>query len=188
MPYKDPAKRRAYEKLWRSRNIEKHRLRNRLQKRKERAQWTRERKDHRNKWEREWRAKNVDHVHEYHRTYARKWRREKRPLAYAATARWRKAHPDAVKALTRRQVLKKRYRLEIGQYDSLCQAQKGLCAICHRAKEGSRGKRLFVDHDHATGEIRGLLCHKCNTILGMADDSIETLQSAIQYILKPPTK
>lgn len=57
--------------------------------------------------------------------------------------------------------------------------QGGLCAIC----ESEQSDRKFaIDHDHTTGHIRGLLCGRCNTMLGFAHDSITTLTAAIQYI------
>jgi len=58
--------------------------------------------------------------------------------------------------------------------------QGGRCAICRNPSPG--GKRLCVDHDHATGRIRGLLCGACNLVLGYARDSEAVLASAIQYL------
>lgn len=59
-----------------------------------------------------------------------------------------------------------------------------MCAIC--GSKGTQTKkgifRLSVDHDHQTGEIRGLLCHKCNVSLGNFNDDIGLLERAIGYI------
>ncbi len=52
------------------------------------------------------------------------------------------------------------------------------CAIC------KDNKPLEIDHNHITGKVRGLLCTKCNTMLGMSEDSIERLQEAIKYLEK----
>lgn len=60
-------------------------------------------------------------------------------------------------------------------------AQGGGCAIC--GKQCPTGRALAVDHDHDTGEIRGLLCYKHNTALGLLD-SIELLTAAISYLRK----
>jgi len=54
---------------------------------------------------------------------------------------------------------KYRYNLSQEQYSKLLKDQKGLCAICHKAK------KLYVDHNHKTDKFRGLLCHKCNLLL-----------------------
>ena len=55
------------------------------------------------------------------------------------------------------------------------------CAICD---EEESGRGLFVDHDHDTGEVRGLLCHHCNSGLGMAKDNVEILKNMIKYLEK----
>ena len=73
----------------------------------------------------------------------------------------------------------RRYKLTRAKYDAMLQAQDGLCAICRSPTEK---ERLCVDHDHATGAVRGLLCKRCNTGIGYLRDSIELLDSAIQYL------
>lgn len=64
--------------------------------------------------------------------------------------------------------------------------QGGRCAICRREPE--QGRRLAVDHDHATGEVRGLLCKACNTALGMFRDDVASLARAIGYLADPPAR
>ena len=59
--------------------------------------------------------------------------------------------------------------------------QEGCCAICKRHQLNFQ-KRLFVDHDHKTNEIRALLCQNCNSVLGNAKDDITILQSSIKYL------
>jgi len=55
-------------------------------------------------------------------------------------------------------------------YDRLYQVQSGCCAICKR-HQTELTKSLAADHDHTNGTIRGLLCTRCNTLLGMKEDS-----------------
>lgn len=62
----------------------------------------------------------------------------------------------------------------------MCAKQKNVCCIC-KQKCNTR-KTLSVDHDHKTGKIRGLLCVKCNTALGMLNDNIGTFENAINYL------
>lgn len=72
-----------------------------------------------------------------------------------------------------------RQRMAIEHYEQLQASQNGRCAICHRLP-GKR--RLDVDHNHDTGQIRGLLCRSCNTALGKFQDSIEILANASAYL------
>lgn len=72
-----------------------------------------------------------------------------------------------------------------GTYDRMVEAQEGLCAICRRPERWTRSglvRTLAVDHDHVTGQIRGLLCSACNTALGYFEDSTERLEAAVRYL------
>lgn len=71
----------------------------------------------------------------------------------------------------------------VKDYNSLFLEQEGYCSICGGEIE-EKGKSTHVDHKHSTGEVRGLLCHKCNMILGFANDSIDILNKAIGYLKK----
>lgn len=64
------------------------------------------------------------------------------------------------------------YKLTLEQYDSLLEAQDGACAMCDTSDPLGQGN-FHVDHCHETGAIRGLLCHACNTGLGLLGDSIQ---------------
>lgn len=69
------------------------------------------------------------------------------------------------------------------EYAALLAEQGDGCAICYRQnRSNDRKDRLAVDHDHRTGTIRGLLCHRCNTALGLFNDSPNTLAVAISYL------
>ena len=73
-----------------------------------------------------------------------------------------------------------RYKIEITheQYQSMVDQQHGKCAICGQ----SPSRRLDIDHNHITKEIRGLLCSRCNTVLGRVNESTEVLHSMIEYL------
>jgi len=73
------------------------------------------------------------------------------------------------------------------QYDELRESCKDCCTICGISEKDAwmgrtRHYGLYIDHDHKTGELRGLLCHNCNLVIGHAKDSVETLESAIKYL------
>lgn len=81
--------------------------------------------------------------------------------------------------------LRRKYTLTQGQYDTLSVAQNALCAICHLPETIVRHGRLStlaVDHDHNTGAIRGLLCNRCNLLLGKSADSPVLLRAAAAYL------
>jgi hypothetical protein len=80
------------------------------------------------------------------------------------------------KASQRRSDLKRRYGITPEQYGEMVVSQRGRCAICQIQAD------LQIDHDHSTGAIRGLLCHKCNKVLGLMSDSSERLESALAYL------
>lgn len=69
--------------------------------------------------------------------------------------------------------------------DALFEKQGGKCAACGmeaaRAKETSNYP-FHVDHNHGTGDVRGLLCWRCNCALGMVDDSTERLELLVKYL------
>jgi hypothetical protein len=79
--------------------------------------------------------------------------------------------------------LKSRYGLTLAAYDELLAKQHGACAICGRAASDG-GRKLAVDHDHATDEVRGLLCRRCNRSMGGFDDSPTLLLEAAKYLSK----
>lgn len=73
----------------------------------------------------------------------------------------------------------KLYGLDEPTYNAMLAACGGICPICRKHM-----KRVAVDHCHATGRIRGLLCYMCNTYLGRIDDDPSALQRAIEYLAK----
>ena len=82
--------------------------------------------------------------------------------------------------------LAREFGITVERYDELMQIQDGRCAICLARP---RKRRLAVDHDHETGEIRGLLCTRCNHgILGKAHDSVSMLMRAVSYLRRPPAQ
>jgi hypothetical protein len=72
------------------------------------------------------------------------------------------------------------YGMTIDDYERLLSWQDNRCAIC--TSEFSSPATTHVDHDHSTGHVRGILCHHCNTGIGLFKDSIENLTNAISYL------
>lgn len=79
------------------------------------------------------------------------------------------------------------YGLAKGEYARLYEFQGGRCAICRRAT--GKSKRLAVDHDHKTGEVRGLCCSICNrVILGHSRDDVRFFLRCLAYLRRSPYK
>ena len=76
--------------------------------------------------------------------------------------------------------IKSVYRLPDGEYERLLEAQGGRCAICDQAVAGT----IAVDHDHATGKVRGLLCSGCNTALGVVEGWYAEHRAAVDAYLR----
>ena len=74
-----------------------------------------------------------------------------------------------------------RYGITEDEYWDMIEAQDYKCAICHKELAQEDG-RMYVDHDHKTGKVRGALCRNCNSGLGMFMDDTTIMQSAIEYI------
>ena len=90
-----------------------------------------------------------------------------------------KRRKEPIKA--RNSQLKLNYGITGQVYDFLLKGQDYKCVICRKSPE-ENGKELSVDHDHVSGAVRGLLCHNCNTGLGMFGDELTSLQSAVRYL------
>ena len=96
--------------------------------------------------------------------------------------------PNATKKDIRERNLWSSYELGYHEYRDMFEAQDGMCAICGIQLAKYKNKENIpvacVDHDHKTGEVRGLLCRHCNSMLGFAKDKIENLLAACTYLSK----
>lgn len=79
-------------------------------------------------------------------------------------------------------LLYSRHRITKTQYTAIYEHQMGRCAICGTVKSGVGQNKLYVDHNHNTGVVRGLLCMSCNTALGHFRDNRELLVRAVDYL------
>lgn len=77
--------------------------------------------------------------------------------------------------------LKRNYNMTPEQYDLLFKQQNGCCKICG-VNQKLLKKRLFVDHCHKTGKVRGLLCQMCNHALGLLKDNKQNIENMLKYL------
>jgi len=101
-------------------------------------------------------------------------------LAWAR--RYREVNPEKVKLSNRKYQLMRRYNMTLEDYDELLELQEGLCDICGVTLVDTRS--THIDHCHATGKVRGILCANCNKGLAFFDDNVLTLANSIVYLEK----
>lgn len=110
----------------------------------------------------------------------KKWRTNNRERylqsAKKSRDRYKQLNGDKLKDWYRKYNYKKQYGISYDEYIKLCQLQKHRCAICEKED------KLCVDHCHITNKIRGLVCRKCNSGMGMFNDDITTLEKAVKYL------
>ena len=95
----------------------------------------------------------------------------------ARTARYETSHP----AQKRTRTIRRKYGITDAQYDAMIAMSGGVCWICGKAPR--EGKRLHIDHDHATGRVRGLLCWWCNAkVLGRGRERPDVHERAAAYL------
>ena len=85
--------------------------------------------------------------------------------------------------------IRRKYGITYDEYLGMLQSQGNVCKICkgnniRKSHRRSELMPLFVDHDHQTGKVRGLLCNHCNVGIAMFKDNIEHLTSAINYLME----
>lgn len=84
--------------------------------------------------------------------------------------------------------IKQRYGLTEDQFSALYYDQNGCCAICdvglENIFEGTEGEQPAIDHCHDTLEIRGMLCRKCNSGIGLLGDTLDGVLKAVEYLTK----
>lgn len=108
----------------------------------------------------DWRKKNKKHHRDYMRAYCRK-------------------NKVRINEEQKRLRIKRLYGITLEQFAERLKTQGGGFAICERK---AKKYRLSIDHDHITGQIRGILCAPCNRAIGTLGDSVEGLQKAINYL------
>lgn len=97
---------------------------------------------------------------------------------------WARRNPAKHRAIwtrgNHRHNLKARFGLTVEQFDFLFAQCDGCCAICRKPE--TRKRRLSLDHDHETGELRGFICSRCNLLIGNAKDDAALLEAAAHYV------
>lgn len=149
----------------RKRDRERHRAARKLNPDKNKAQCKR------------WNENNKEYLKEYRKQHYQ----ENKVEIDRKNREWLMNNKDTpeYKRFLRDQHFKQEYGIGLEVVESMKADQNYLCAICK-----NKSDRLHVDHNHDTGKVREMLCHKCNTALGMFHENINTLEEAIRYLQK----
>ena len=115
--------------------------------------------------------------------YSRGWKKanpvndEQREKRRLRSKKHREENPDYAKGLS----LKTLYGITFDEYNDMFIEQGGSCAICGKHQSEMK-KSIHVDHCHATGKVRGLLCSNCNTALGLLKEDINIVRNVLKYL------
>ena len=114
---------------------------------------------------------------------------DRRPRCKACTSTDRRATYEARGGsdVPYEQLIQREYGITLADYNAQLRRQAHRCAVCRRpetivSKRTGKPRRLAVDHDHVTGRLRGLLCHRCNVLVWAMEDNHTTLHAIEAYI------
>lgn len=136
--------------------------------------WKANNKEKHKAYQKEWRGKNAEKIKQYMSI----WRESNQEHIQEYNSRWKTDNPDYFVD----KHLKYKYDISIIEYTKMLEKQQFRCAICNVHESEAIKNKLYVDHQHSTGNIRKLLCHNCNTLLGHSKEDTEILQKAISYL------
>ncbi len=136
--------------------------------------------------QRQWRLDNAEKC----RAARKKWNAKNKDKVRGYAKAWRARNPEKTREIWRRsnrRNWRKRRLLSAERVEEMLAQQGNCCAIC-KSDQPKTKKGWHIDHCHATGVVRGILCHACNIMLGNANDKPEVLHAAIGYLTKgtPP--
>lgn len=100
--------------------------------------------------------------------YRREWYLKNKQRAYAGIRRAVHNNPELYISMARNYQYKKNYGIDLNEYNRMFQIQGGMCDICG-IHQSQLKNRLSVDHNHVTGNVRGLLCWVCNRSVGFVE-------------------
>ena len=134
------------------------------------------------KYMRKYRAANKEKDALYQKEYSIKYRKENKEKIEANRTRWRKDNAEHDKNRVWNNRLMKEYGIDSFTYGLMLEKQSYCCKTCGKHADDNHNKKLYIDHDHKTGKVRGLLCLQCNTALGLLKDNKKVIKNLLKYI------
>lgn len=174
---RERAKQRSAEKRYREKHPDKIKAKNkkfRSENPEYGSVWNKNNRDKCAQYEQRYSAANPNKLREKNR----QWRAKNPERAKELRRNWYRNNPEKARDMD----LRGTYGISLQQWNEMFEAQGRCCAVCERSDPGKQG--WHTDHDHETGQVRGILCYKCNPGLGMFGDDVGRLQRAIDYLSK----
>lgn len=184
----NPEKAKEYQKRWIEKNpvkilesMKKWRDKNPDKIKKYHKKWIEENLEKFNESQKKWRDANPEKFKEGQK----KWRDANPEKLKESQKKWMEKNPEKFKAIIFKNMLKQ-YGITESDFNKIVLNQNGVCSVCGKSPGASKKNqtRLSIDHDHKTGKMRGLLCHKCNVGLGHFNDNPDLLIAALAYLKK----
>lgn len=141
---------------------------------------TPEQREKKRLYNKQWRLNNVQ-FKEHQKEYGKQYYATNKEELLDKNKQWSINNPEKRRKINQKRHYMLNFGITIEQYNEIFDKQGGCCAVCNRHQSEFK-MALAVDHNHMTDGIRGLLCSNCNLILGHANDNINILQNAIQYL------
>ncbi len=125
---------------------------------------------------------------EKRKSYLKEWEKNNSDKMKAKRKRWndknrktynkayRLENLDKVKKIDRKSYFKRKYGMSLEELEAMWFIQQNRCFICNSEEQ------LYLDHNHATNEIRKLLCIGCNTSIGLLKENILTIKKLLKYL------
>lgn len=115
------------------------------------------------------------------KAYWQQWYVKNKDRHLANGRQYHRENSPTICLRTRANRIKREFSITVAQYNDMLSRQGGVCAICGSEDPGNK-KTFCIDHHHETGQIRGLLCHHCNTGIGHFKEDPSILIRTIEYL------
>lgn len=126
---------------------------------------------------RRWKEEHPEERRKYHREYCRKWRKKHKSKVKKYNKKWKQNNPDW-QDQAYFNAIKRKYGITKEAYLRMAENQGNKCKICGEPDT----RRLHLDHNHSTGQVRDLLCNECNLGIGYFKDNTALLLKVIEYL------
>jgi hypothetical protein len=111
----------------------------------------------------------------------KRWQDSHKEQVAEARSLWKEQHPEEHLTCQRRSHLMRKYNMTIERYEQMEEAQGYVCAICG-GPQNPKYKYFDIDHNHTTNVVRGLLCRRCNIVVGVLEKAPAIIKKAFAYL------